>query len=1014
MVKLHRDSAHRMQHLDSSSSSLEDVLPSRSRANSGASDLERPSFRKSHHHTRSQSSATSSLQLSEQPQESTNAIKAFADRLRRAASPSPGPPQISSPPHRVSSSVSLASKRSASVRPSYSPSRDPSSSSLVHNLVPRRSFSKDEPVEAETQQKGYRTFEPGEYYYNFELPIPQSLPESLECNFGSVKYYLDAAVDKPGTFRTKVSGSKLVPIIRAPSDNNLEISEPIAIAKSWEDQLYYEIVISGKAFPIGTRIPIAFKLTPLAKVQLHRIRVYMTENCEYYCKNKRVHRIEPTKRFLLEEIASKEGLSGNLLLELAPSGPTPNAFEGISVENEITPLIPTEFPLKKETLHPNSTYENIKVHHWIKIVLRISRKDPNPAPGADPAKRKHYEISIDSPIHLLDPHCTNSNVYLPPYIDPVSRRPSAAAHHRPFPAPADGPPSLTPMADRPIHFLRKPSVAPPPFDADEPPPPIPDDVPEEEEEDPPTDGAPLISSASSVSSGSSSSANSVPDAPPPTYELATKDSPQPYIDRFNMYQELRGRTQSSATASSSTTYVPQLRRSVASTIVETSAPPVPSPLTPTAPTTTVAGVSGSAPYTPTTPTVPGTPASSAVSSAIRAGTSYMTPGSVLAQDAGQKLPPALNRSVTALAPTSATTSSSTAPPLTGVLTAPEMTRTESATADGARTRLMSTVSSVDIVDQDNEDDNGNSMDPDDPLSPALAAISTTAHVLAPHGPSSVPATTTLVASPPAIQPLNIPSPRQASAAPPLSLQAYSPGHTAALTPRAGSVSSMSSTSSGAVTPNGGSSPRTGSPRIRAGSPSGTRSKTYIADLEALLQSKASLSDMRAPLLGSFSGPSGGGSGLLSTSPPKNGASANSSASALGGVAALGVAYPASKQGNNNSSSSSVQQQQQPQQEHSATAPIDVTLPTTFGIRRAKLPTDSLQDLEDEDDMVSAIPGQPRLDAASASAMMSSAAIAGQGVMGRADSVSGDIGLHSPSDFDEDGESLRSTPSLWLV
>lgn len=1033
MVRFQKDNTHRVNlALDSfdfpsnnsSSSSLSTLnhedpgndtttTTGRYRSTSGASDLERPVFRKSHHARSSSNPNNHNMAGRSESTESTSAIRAFADRLRRAASPSPSPSlsprpstSLSSTAHPPPSSKKHPSQRTAS------PSRD-MTPAIVHSLVPRRSFSKDEPIETETQTKGYRTFEPGEYYYNFELPIPQSLPETLECNFGSVKYCLDASVEKPGAFRTKVSGSKHVSIIRAPSDNNLEISEPIAIAKSWEDQLYYEIVISGKAFPIGTRIPIAFKLTPLAKVELHRIRVYITENCEYYCKNKRVHRIEPTKRFLLEEVSSKDGLSGNLLLELAPSGSySASAFEGISVENEMTPLIPTEFPLKKEILHPNSTYDNIKVHHWIKIVLRISRRDPT-IPATDQAKRKHYEISIDSPIHLLDTHCTNSNVYLPPYIDPVSRRPSVASHHRPIPTGELAPPSSDAVS-RPIHFLRKPSVAPPPFDADESPPPVPDLPATSEEDDdddsPGTTGSSAhsaVSSASSVSSGDSaespSRALAQPDAPPPTYELATKDSTQSYVDRFNMYQEMRRRSREENERTLNT-HLNQLRRNMPSTIVEAPNTPLASPATPTGPLTTVAV---GAPFTPTTP-VARASAASTVDDPL-----YVTPGSLLGGRTTSAAIPRplasvtslgsngaatpLGRSVTSFGSASGAAAGGTvtgaapsrqqshaagsqpivpgapvAPPITAVLTAPEMSRStalsgstatagssqstatgESSGSDGSssrgsaypavdqRARTMSSVSSVDIVDQD-------PLDPDDPLSPA-------GRVTVPPAPSSI-------TSPAA---LAIAGRRQGSYAPaPAALQRYN----------SNSSATSSAPSSAASSPVSSTQP---SPALSAASSTGPpgaarQNKYYASDVETLLTRIGSIGELRAPLLGSFSGPSG--------PPAPAQASQTSVASAASSTSSLASTSSSSLSSSSSSSSGSM------------------LVRTTSNSSTSSL--------------VTAIPGHPSGAQQPPPARQQQVGVQLGG--GRVDSVSGDIGLRSASDLEDDNVSLASTPSLWIV
>lgn len=470
MIKLHKDSSHHhtlsfdaFEKINGSSLSLGHT--SKQKKSESSDHSERNPTRGRSNTASSENSDSSSTTSS------TRGVRGLAGRIRRAASPSP------------------------------SFSKEPFLHSL--NLGPRRSFSKDEPVDFETSSKGYRTFEPGEYYYNFELPIPQSLPESIYANFGSVHYFLEASIERHGAFKTRVSGTKDVILVRCPADNNIEINEPIAISKQWEDQLEYDIIISGKSFPIGTRIPMAFKLTPLAKIQVHRIRIYVTENNEYYCKNKRVHRIEPTKKFLIEEVASKEGLTGNLLTELAKGVQVSGDIISSSAELELNSLIPESFPKKRDTLHPNSTYDMIQINHWIKIVLRISRPDPNP--DAEPGKRKHYEISIDSPIHLLHSKCTTSNVYLPAYIDPVSRRMSVASM-RPLPAGTD--PDF-----RPIHYLRKPSLAPPPFTADVSPPSI----------------------TREQASNDSSATN---DDAPPNYDEITENEggSSSYFERFERYQ----------------------------------------------------------------------------------------------------------------------------------------------------------------------------------------------------------------------------------------------------------------------------------------------------------------------------------------------------------------------------------------------------------------------------------------------------------------------------------------------
>lgn len=253
-----------------------------------------------------------------------------------------------------------------------------------------------------------------------------------------------------------------------------------------EDQLYYEILISGKAFPLNGTIPIAFKFTPLAKVRLHRIKIFVSENVEYYCNDKKVHRLEAKRKILLfEKQAEKSGevssqgvvgrepsfmssgisgvgvsgprtFSPQIVAPTRPGGaisrigrpsisryPTikddPSApsllgdLEGgdasgvgtefevnvplpgcqvvripVDIRNKNSPLIPMRF-------HHATIWPNILVHHWIKVVLRVSKADEN---AENKSKRRHFEISIDAPIRLLSVFprmsCANFSAVLKP------------------------------------------------------------------------------------------------------------------------------------------------------------------------------------------------------------------------------------------------------------------------------------------------------------------------------------------------------------------------------------------------------------------------------------------------------------------------------------------------------------------------------------------------------------------------------------------------------------------------
>ena len=284
-----------------------------------------------------------------------------------------------------------------------------------------RSFQKgDSPFGPTTQQRGYKVFHPGVYEYSFEIPIDNNSPETTKLPLAEVKWMLEAMVERAGTFRPNLQGFKEIPVIRSPSEDSLELVEPISISRKWEDQLHYEIMISGKSFPLGSKIPIAFKLTPLAKVQVHKIKVYVSEGIEYFTTSRKVTRKDITRRILLlektagkrlgkefatsevtvlnggepspeqresqrniarqrrERVAASTGTAPEPLPE-----PTDNMLGDIELgledfwgqtEIEMNVQLPTcemiDKDRSKRMVH-DCTWKNVNVHHWIKVSAKI-------------------------------------------------------------------------------------------------------------------------------------------------------------------------------------------------------------------------------------------------------------------------------------------------------------------------------------------------------------------------------------------------------------------------------------------------------------------------------------------------------------------------------------------------------------------------------------------------------------------------------------------------------------------
>lgn len=269
----------------------------------------------------------------------------------------------------------------------------------------------------DTSKPGH--FPVGDYIYDFEHALHPSVPESTNVTFGSVQYHLEAEIIRVGAFKLNLTARLPIDVVRTPSELNSEENEPIVITRDWEDQLRYDIVVGGKSIVLNSYLPLALRFVPLwGKVALHRIRVYLTENLEYYCQNKKVHRMEPSKKFLLLEHKACKGKS----LLSKSGGLTENPAEAedeevLPRELEFQLYVPKVLDEKMGLqLHPDTSFENIQAHHWIKICLRISKLNPD-----NPEKRKHYEISIDSPIHVLSPLAARGNTLLPAYDNQIEQ-----------------------------------------------------------------------------------------------------------------------------------------------------------------------------------------------------------------------------------------------------------------------------------------------------------------------------------------------------------------------------------------------------------------------------------------------------------------------------------------------------------------------------------------------------------------------------------------------------------------
>lgn len=84
---------------------------------------------------------------------------------------------------------------------------------------------------------------------------------------------MTATVHRPGKFTPRMEAIRTINVVATPSDDTTEDVESVVVNKTWEDQMVYYLSVTGRAFPIGGKIPIQLTIMPLAKIKIHKVSV---------------------------------------------------------------------------------------------------------------------------------------------------------------------------------------------------------------------------------------------------------------------------------------------------------------------------------------------------------------------------------------------------------------------------------------------------------------------------------------------------------------------------------------------------------------------------------------------------------------------------------------------------------------------------------------------------------------------------------------------------------------------
>ncbi|KAH7205050.1 hypothetical protein BKA60DRAFT_656174, partial [Fusarium oxysporum] len=281
-----------------------------------------------------------------------------------------------------------------------------------------------------TEVQDYKIFYPGTYDYPFAFSIAQDELETIKVPYGSVKWELRATIARAGMFNTNLRGRKEVTLVRIPDPLSLETMQPILFSRQWEDFLYYDIIVGGRSYPIGSMIPIFLRLGPLDKVQVHGFEVFVTESIEYSSNNKKVIKRTPSRTVLLLKKTAEKAIfpswatSGLVTVRDGEFTPEPRnetcemAAEQRRVEASGQRTSADTVREKRDSLLVNSDLDLSTFWGTTEIeaaiTLHISRLDANDPTG----KKRIYRDTITYlPVALLNCRANQANMSLPSYSD---------------------------------------------------------------------------------------------------------------------------------------------------------------------------------------------------------------------------------------------------------------------------------------------------------------------------------------------------------------------------------------------------------------------------------------------------------------------------------------------------------------------------------------------------------------------------------------------------------------------
>jgi hypothetical protein len=243
-------------------------------------------------------------------------------------------------------------------------------------------------------------FEPGTYEFFIEFPIPRKCPETIRIRGRYVHYQLEAFIKLKKVLKAEIHKTRDVILVRMPDLALVDQAGPILIDKTWQDRLHYNLAISSKSFPIGSKIPITLRLSS-SKLRCHSLQVYLTENIQFFGNGGNGYRRAPQRKIKLLEKSVESRYLGDFeegRMDVSVEKPAimpqaPRTAVAVDLEKRIMAItvrdtkgpgskhgsrkielqvqLPSCLSMREsgpgQRIHPDTQWDNVNVSHWINV-----------------------------------------------------------------------------------------------------------------------------------------------------------------------------------------------------------------------------------------------------------------------------------------------------------------------------------------------------------------------------------------------------------------------------------------------------------------------------------------------------------------------------------------------------------------------------------------------------------------------------------------------------------------------